>query len=669
MKKLSLVVCACALLSGGGAAVFAQAPASSGGTSAADPAILFGAREAVQQMSLSPGGTKVAFLAPAKGRRNSLFVVDAVAGAQPHKALSASGDPERITSCHWVSDERLACHVYMLIKYGPDLLPATRLVAVNADGGDAKLLSNGNRVDDLGTNFGGDYVIDWATGEDGTILISRNYVPAAHMDSNISDSRSGLGVDRIDTRTLKTKAVETPKSTAVEYISDGHGNVRIMGQRVSAGATEQDTGVTEYYYREAGSRDWKKLGSYDSLRREGFDPYAVDPDKNVAYGLKKQGGRLAAYALALNPSASETLLFQHPAVDVDGFVRIGRSRRVIGVRYQTDKPESVYFDPALKSLAKSLAKALPNQPLISFVDSSADESKLLLFAGSDSDPGVYYILDKAKKQLNRLMLARPELDGMKLATVRPVTYKAADGTEIPAYLTLPPGGEGKKLPAIVMPHGGPSSRDEWGFDWLPQYFANRGYAVLQPQFRGSAGYGDAWYQRNGFKSWRTAIGDVDDAGRWLVSQGIADPSKLAIVGWSYGGYAALQANVVDPALFKAVVAIAPVTDLPSLAQEWEGWSNHRIERDFIGTGPHVREGSPAVNPEKFVAPVLLFHGDTDRNVSVKQSQLMASRLKTAGKSVELVVYPKLDHQLADSEIRADMLRKADAFLRASMKTP
>src|SRR6185436_15935099 len=239
--------------------------------------------------------------------------------------------------------------------------------------------------------------------------------------------------------------------------------------------------------------------------------------------------------------------------------------------------------------------------LIQFVDSNLDETKLLIQAGSDTDPGRYYVYDKQAKNLAEIMLSRPDLEGMTLAPVKPVTYRAADGTQVPAYLTLPPGSGGKNIPAIVIPHGGPSARDEWGFDWFAQFFAVRGYAVLQPNYRGSSGYGDSWYQRNGFRSWRTAIGDVNDAGRWLVSQGIADPSKLAIVGWSYGGYAALQSNVLDPDLFKAVVAVAPVTDLSLLKEDSSGWSNYRITRDFIGSGPHISEGSPAQNAGKFQA--------------------------------------------------------------------
>lgn len=217
-----------------------------------------------------------------------------------------------------------------------------------------------------------------------------------------------------------------------------------------------------------------------------------------------------------------------------------------------------------------------------------------------------------------------------------------------------------------MPHGGPSARDEWGFDWLSQYFAARGFAVLQPNFRGSAGYGSAWFQKNGFQSWKTAIGDVNAAGRWLETQGIAAPGKLAIVGWSYGGYAALQSAVLDPDLFKAIVAVAPVTDLDRLREESRDRSNFRLVSKFIGQGPHVREGSPAQNVAAFKAPVLLFHGDRDDNVGVGESQLMAERLKDAGKRVEYIEFKGLDHYLDDAAARTRLLSTTDAFLRRNL---
>ncbi|HLL29510.1 MAG TPA: S9 family peptidase [Allosphingosinicella sp.] len=635
----------------------------------ADPPAAFGAREEVLDIALSPSGSKVAFISPGPGRSTLLYTVEVGTAAEPRMALSADGKPERLSSCGWVSDQRLICTVYMVVENVVPGQPtgATRLVAVNADGSNVKLLSRRSRADDLYVALGGGEVIDWQPGTEGAVLMGRHFVPEGKIGTNIQDNREGYGVDRIDTASLSTKGVEPPRRGASDYISDGRGNIRIMAITDVAG-TGYQTGKVTYHYRAKASRDWKTLGTVNFITNEGFFPIAVDPDLDVAYGFRRgQGGRLALYKVALDGSGKETLVFAHPQVDVDGTVRIGRARRVVGATYATEKREAVYFDQPLAALGRSLSKALPGLPLIRFLDSSADESKLLLWAGSDTDAGHYYLFDKAAKRLGELMSTRPHLQGVPLATMKPVRYKASDGTEVPAYLTLPPGSSGKNLPALVMPHGGPSARDEWGFDWLAQFFANRGYAVLQPNYRGSAGYGDAWYQKNGFQSWRSAIGDVNDAGRWLVSQGIADPGKLAIVGWSYGGYAALQSGVLDPGLFKAVVAVAPVTDLASLVADSADFSHHRLVKNFVGTGPHLRDGSPAHNAGKIKAPVLLFHGDRDLNVGIDQSRKMQDRLKGAGARSELIVYQGLDHYLEDSAARTDMLRRSDAFLRQALK--
>ena len=636
-----------------------------------DAAKRFGIREDVQQISLSPDGKHIAFIEPVGARGSAVIVLDAQTGAQT-TAVRSSGSPDRLKYCRWSTDTRLVCGVYMVVDGAGESSAFSRMISVNADGKELKVLSARDSADALATSYSGGGVIDWL-GEkgDGSLLMVRTIVPDRGLGTRLGETRSGFAVEKVDTLSLQRSSVEGARTDAVEYITDGHGAVRIMGLRETLG-TGYDAAKITYMYRRAGSRSWEPLGTLAFVggKEVGFNPYAVDRDRNVVYGFDQEGGRKALFAVALDGSKTRTLVMSRPDVDVDEVVQVGRQKRVVGASYATEKRQVEFFDPELKKLAGALGKAMPGLPIISFIDASADESKLLLFAGTDTDPGHYYLYDKASHKLDEITPVRPQLADIKLASVKPITYAAADGTQIPGYLTLPPGSvSAKGLPAIVLPHGGPEARDEWGFDWLSQFFANRGYAVLQPNFRGSTGYGEAWFRDNGFKSWRTAIGDVNDAGRWLVKQGIADPSKLAIVGWSYGGYAALQSAVLDPALFKAIVAVAPVTDLEALRTEHAEYTDFAVQSGRIGVGPHVRQGSPAQNAASFLAPVLMFHGDRDQNVGVAESRLMLAKLKAAGKSADLVEFKGLDHQLDDSAARIALLDKADTFLRTTMGMP
>lgn len=625
----------------------------------------FGVRESVQQASLSPDGKSVAFVAAGPGRSSVLLTGTPETGLKP--VLRSSGAPDRLQRCQWSTNTRLVCSIFLIVSRGAGPEPFTRIVSLNADGSDLKMLSAEQSDRALGVAYDGGAIIDWlGDGAGGKVLMTRYFVPESTTGTMMASTKRGKGVERVDTTSLARVVVEQPKPGVVEYITDGHGAVRVRGLR-----SVDDSGyfgnTIIYSYRPKDARDWQPLSEVSAVTGAGFDPYAVDPDLNVAYGFDRQDERQALFKIALDGSGKRDLVFARPDVDVDGLIRIGRQHRVVGVSFATDKREAAFFDPELKALAGKLSKALPGLPLVTFLDATADEKTLLLWAGSDVDPGRYYLYDKATRQLGELVETRPQLAKTRLSPVKAITYPAADGTPIPAYLTLPPGSEtAKGLPAIVLPHGGPGARDEWGFDWLSQYFAQRGFAVLQPNFRGSTGYGDAWFQKNGFQSWRIAIGDVSDGGRWLVKQGIARADQLGILGWSYGGYAALQAAVVDPALFKAVVAVAPVTDLGTLRSDSRNFANAAAIEAYIGKGPHLREGSPAQNAVAIKAPVLLFHGDQDQNVAIAQSRLMTDRLRDAGARPQLVEYKGLDHYLEDSDVRVDMLGKADAFLRKSM---
>jgi dipeptidyl aminopeptidase/acylaminoacyl peptidase len=627
----------------------------------------FGARQSVLDLGISPEGKHVVFVAPRPdGGENAVVVSLETGDLVP--ILGAKGITERIGNCQFVIETHVVCSIWLREGSNQDVDAATRLVVLTADGKSMEQLTARTPSTAFYQSNNGGGIIDYnVPGNPRAVLMTRTFAEEARSGNLTGGSQAGLAVESVDIITLDRQRVESPRGTAFWYATDGKGNVRLLGTapRRESGYLE---GELNYSFRPQNGRGWDPLSTVTFVgngRTRGFDPIAVDPDENVAYGLDNNGQFTALYKMALDGTGTKTLVLSRDGTDIDDLIRIGRNQRIVGATYATERRHFEFFDPELKTLAAALSRSLGGRQ-ISFVDSTADENKLIVFAGSDTDPGKFYLYDKGTRELAFMMAARPELAGVTLGEMKPVQYPAADGTMIPAYLTLPPGNDGKNLPAIVMPHGGPHARDEWGFDWLSQYFVARGFAVLQPNYRGSAGFGAEWFQEGGWQSWPTAVGDVNSAGRWLVDQGIAAPGKLAIFGWSYGGYAALQSQVLDPGLFKAVVAVAPVTDLERLRQEFRGQSNRRIMEQFIGDGPHIEAGSPARHAASFQAPVLIFHGDTDLNVGVGQSRLMNDRLRTAGKQVTYVEFPTLDHQLDTTAARTRLLTDSDRFLRTAL---
>ena len=642
-------------------AVASAANAQSGSLTA--DAAAFGAREAVDAPDLSPDGASIVYLTPGPGRKSAAVVGNFDSGKFT-TMVTSDGRPESLTWCNFASATRAVCRFGGLVKNPGqvDLLGFSRLVSLDLDGSKPKLLGQPATSYELTIRSIDAIVIDWLTQTSGAVLVERLYVPEeGKIGSAVVRTKKGWGVDRVDVTSLKSSVVESPREAA-GYATDGQGNVRLMsitGTRDSG----MLTGNVRYFYRTTDSRDWKDLFSGDE---KDFRPQAIDAATNSLYALRKRNGRYALYAIRLDGTKAETLVAENPRVDIDGVVRFGDGQRVIGYTYVEAKRETVYFDPEFKALAASLSKVLPNLPLVQFIDSSRDGRKLLIFAGSDNDPGRYYLFDRDRKTLAPAMIARPELEGRTLASVKPVTISAPDGAAIPAYLTLPPGKAAKGLPAVLLPHGGPSDRDEWGFDWLAQFLAARGYAVLQPQYRGSAGFGDVWLNENGFRNWRTSIGDITASAKWLAAQGIADGGKMAILGWSYGGYAALQSAATEPGLYKAVIAIAPVTDLALIKQESRLYVDADLVAKLVGSGPHIAEGSPLRHAAAISVPVLLAHGDVDANVRIAQSKRMDEALRKAGKQSELLAFEGLDHQLEDSDARTQMLTKIAQLLERTI---
>lgn len=622
-------------------------------------ALAFGVRESVSNMDLSPDGSRAVAVGAGPGRTSVVYVADIAAGTTK-AILSSNGEPEVLRWCGFVSNQRIACRYGGTVKSPDGLIGVSRMIALDIDGSNVKQLGQRASQYDAGIRQSDGSIIDWLPGDGTSVLMTRVYIPEAGRtgDSHIARTKAGLGVVRLDVSSLKANPIEPPRKTVSEYMSDGQGNVRLIGIPELSGEVML-TGRVRYDYRPTGSRDWTKLVDYQDGQ---FYPLAIDATNDSLYALRKREGRYQLTRLNLAGGLAETTVAANPKVDIDNVVRIGDGQRVIGYTYADDRRHTVYFDPEYKALSTALAKAIPSLPIVTFVNASQDGKKILLFAGSDSDAGRYYLFDRTSKSLGEVLPARPDLAGRTLASVRPITYPAADGTLVPAYLTVPAGRAAKGLPAVVLPHGGPSARDEWNFDWLAQFLAARGYAVIQPNYRGSAGFGDLWMAENGFKGWRTSIGDVSAAAQYLIKEGIAAPGRLAILGWSYGGYAALQSAAIEPALYKAVVAIAPVTDLAMAKSDYAGYTNARIVESEIGSGPHISEGSPLRRAASIKAPVLLVHGDLDSNVGVAHSQKMDAALRAAGGSSELLLFTGLDHQLEDSRARALMLTKIGALL-------
>lgn len=360
-----------------------------------------------------------------------------------------------------------------------------------------------------------------------------------------------------------------------------------------------------------------------------------------------------------------------------GIFFLSRNREILGVEYSGMRPSYYLFDEQANSALNTVVESFPYAS-VDIVDRSDDWSKILLNLFNNDSPGQYVILDTETGELTGLMTSRPAIPAAAIGEVLSIEYPARDGLKIPALLTWPAGttdADRTNLPTIIMPHGGPRSYDQVGFDWLAQYFANRGYLVLQPNFRGSSGFTDE-FMLAGNGEWGGKMqDDVSDGLKALVDSGYADPERTCIIGWSYGGYAALAGGAFTPDLYKCVVAVAPVTDLQRLMREEKDYygSTHFIFdywKEMIGDPKTDRTKLEATSPinfaDAFTAPVLLIHAKDDRVVDYLHSKRMERALSRAGKDVELQIIRGDGHSLVDSENRLEALQMISDFVEAEI---
>ena len=357
-------------------------------------------------------------------------------------------------------------------------------------------------------------------------------------------------------------------------------------------------------------------------------------------------------------------------LSTDGLIRDMRTGLWIGTTKDGDEPVTRLFSPQDDAKVRSARKAFPGYR-VALVSWSADFNRMIVFTDGGDDSGTYWIVDIAKKTADPLGGAYPSVEAADVGPARMVDWKAADGLALRGVLTLPPGRAAKNLPLVVMPHGGPEHRDYPGFDFWAQAFASRGYAVFQPNFRGSAGYG-AKLTQAGYGEWgRKMQTDVSDGAAELARQGIVDPKRACIVGWSYGGYAALAGVTIQHGLYRCSVSMAGVADPARFfyyARDEGGGgqsSTTRYWKTFMGADTNGH-GLAAISPVKLAdradAPILLIHGKDDTVVPIDQSDAMERALRAAGKPVERLTLDHADHWLLEQDARVAMLKASVAFV-------
>jgi dipeptidyl aminopeptidase/acylaminoacyl peptidase len=444
------------------------------------------------------------------------------------------------------------------------------------------------------------------------------------------------------------------RTTAHAWLTDGHGIPRLYGRM---GAK-----LRRWFVRDTSDSRWSLLQETDITDlSDQFTPLGFGDNRDELLFLDAHDGRTALFALDLANERKRRLVYAHPEFDVADVQFIGKYNRVAAASYVDMRSHLHFFDERARSVHEALAKTFPDQT-IAILDESWNQRYYLVFVNSAVDPGTYYRYDSTGNTLAMISGVYPDLAARKLAPVTAVRYAAADGTSIPAYLTVPAGRTGPG-PAIVLPHGGPSARDYETFDYLAQFFAAAGYAVLQSNYRGSGGYGAAWLGEGGFRGWRRAVGDISDGTKYLIAHGIADPDRVCAVGWSYGGYAALMSVIENPGLYRCAASIAGVTDPGALARATLNFIGGLGNQAFIGRDDEIREhGSPVERVGEIKVPVFLAHGVKDINVPVKQSEVLARALDRAGKEHELIEYDHAEHGITPERYRIDLLARLAGFL-------
>lgn len=471
-------------------------------------------------------------------------------------------------------------------------------------------------------------------------------------------------VARVDVRTGRRRTVLRPRTSIYSWYADHRGDIRV-GEGVRRPDLKSDTLQWLVLGRSNTEEALQEIGRW-GLQDDGFEFAGFSDRAQLIYVYEtaptdRQQTRVRTYDLEKR-SLGE-VVFEHPEVDPNDLVRPRYAPSPEYIAYTTERPTKHFLDPEAERRQRRIDAALPNRTNL-LISESADRSRSIVLSSSDVVPPEYYLFDG--KQLGLLAHAYPELVGATLAPMKPVQYAARDGLTIHGYLTRPVDAPDGAIPTIVVPHGGPWARDVWGWDPIVQFFASRGFAVFQPNFRGSTGYG-ATFERAGYGEFGLAMqDDITDGVKWLIAEGLADPERIGIFGWSYGGYAALQGLASTPELYRAGASYAGVYDL----RAWMSEVNLRLIDDSVmkrvvgnrrSDKAKLLASSPTHNAGKIRAPVLLGHGTRDESVAVEQAKAMERALRRADAPVEVYIYQDELHDFLDDRNQIHFFTKAGDF--------
>lgn len=630
----------------------------------APPASAYGRLPNVQSMEISPNGERIVFLA-GNSRDERSVIVYSLTGEAPNR-IPLNG--ERAVDVGWLSNDRLSVVVYKYTER-PGGTRATyndvRRLIMDVDGSNPKeirpAVSPSNYMPD----------------NPDKILVVAGTIELDDRARSSTEFYQRTDIYEYDINKGKAKRVQAGREGTAGWVLYPNGEPAIrIDQRADttlADTLSFDVKRTRLY---ANTGDgWERIrddvndeDDGDFLSIAGFREGEEDP-----YILGRQDGadKIGLYKMSMQTGEISGPLFTPERNDLSSMLYDRYSQYLVGYQWVEGATKTVWWDDELKSVHDKLKKTFPGAE-VSIPSWDRARKRFIVFASGGSVAQNYYLYEAATEQLSLIARAYPEVPDAQVQPVSYVEYTARDGVALTAYVTLPRDREAQDLPLIVLPHGGPEARDTPGFDYWPQFLASRGYAVVQPQFRHSSGFGRA-FSRLGYGRWgREMQTDLSDAIDYLAREAVADPERVCIFGWSYGGYAALAGATVTPEDYVCAVAGAPVSDLPRMLQWVDNYygSNSGSSdywKDAIGSrftsGDALAKYSPARLIDYVRAPIMLIHGEIDLIVPIEQSEIMADALEKSGKPYEFVRLEGENHNILYGETRIEMMQALERFVK------